>query len=376
MSRYVALKISTADMLAKDKELSLRERIAHQDSKHILTLLESFLQTGPNGTHLCLVFEPMAASFNWMLEPHEGDLPNAHLERAPLSLRKKVLRHTLLGLCTLHDSGIVHGDIQFGNVLLGVKDLDSVPEDELRQDMREEIGISWPIQRLDRKEDKWAPRYLAVPQPLAAKYIDIGPSLTAKLSDLGGGMFLPKPSTITADKLTFLKALLLPDDHHKPVTPIALRAPELVLGLPFDQGIDIWAFGWLIAQLVTGQPPFAIDNWADCTPEDEAATDDDHIMGFIDLLGPLPEHLLQMWPRRERYYQEDGTQIRWNVDSGDPGEPGPQCILEDFILQNRNPDISVEEAAVISGLLRQILQYEPEKRPSAQEILSHAWLQE
>lgn len=203
MSRYVALKISTADMLDKDKELSLRERIAHQGSKHILTLLESFLQTGPNGTHLCLVFEPMAASFNWMLEPHEGDLPNAHLERAPISLRKKVLRHTLLSLCTLHDSGIVHGDIQFGNVLLGAKDLDSVPEDELRQDMREEIGISGPIQRLDGKEDKWAPRYLAVPQPLAAKYIDIGPSLTAKLSDLGSGMFLPKPSTITADKLTF-----------------------------------------------------------------------------------------------------------------------------------------------------------------------------
>lgn len=174
-----------------------------------------------------------------------------------------------------------------------------------------------------------------------------------------------------------MKALLLPDDHHKPVTPIALRAPELVLGLPFDQGIDIWAFGCLISQLVTGQPPFAIDNWADCTPEDEAATNDDHIMGFIDLLGPLPEHLLQKWPHRERYYQEDGTQIRWSVDSGDdPGEPGPQCILEDFILQNRNTDISGEEAAVISGLLRQILQYEPEKRPSAQEILSHAWFQE
>lgn len=59
-----------------------------------------------------------------------------------------------------------------------------MPAHELAQDMKEGIGISEPIKRLDRREDRWAPRYLAMAQPLA-KYGEFGPSLIAKISDFG-----------------------------------------------------------------------------------------------------------------------------------------------------------------------------------------------
>lgn len=40
------------------------------------------------------------------------------LKRCSTSIRKRILRHTLLGLSALHDSGITHGNLQSGNILL------------------------------------------------------------------------------------------------------------------------------------------------------------------------------------------------------------------------------------------------------------------
>jgi dual specificity tyrosine-phosphorylation-regulated kinase 2/3/4 len=34
------------------------------------------------------------------------------------------------------------------------------------------------------------------------------------------------------------------------------RAPEVILGIPYEFGIDMWSFGCIICELVTGQPIF------------------------------------------------------------------------------------------------------------------------
>ena len=34
------------------------------------------------------------------------------------------------------------------------------------------------------------------------------------------------------------------------------RAPEVVLGLPYDNAIDMWSFGAIMVELVTGVPIF------------------------------------------------------------------------------------------------------------------------
>jgi serine/threonine protein kinase len=35
------------------------------------------------------------------------------------------------------------------------------------------------------------------------------------------------------------------------------RAPELILGLPFDRSADVWSTGCVLAELVLGLPLFA-----------------------------------------------------------------------------------------------------------------------
>ena len=75
----------------------------------------------------------------------------------------------------------------------------------------------------------------------------------------------------------------------RPVTAKYLRAPEIVLGLPFDQSIDVWCFGVLVFEPFTGCPMFHPGGfWG---PESAALADDDHLLQMAATLGKLPTDL-------------------------------------------------------------------------------------
>ena len=74
-------------------------------------------------------------------------------------------------------------------MLFALDDINLRPEDELRQPEDEEAqSISPPVQRLDGKQDRWAPRYLCIAQPLAP-LARVAEDLQIKLSDMGGGTY-------------------------------------------------------------------------------------------------------------------------------------------------------------------------------------------
>jgi non-specific serine/threonine protein kinase len=107
--------------------------------------------------------------------------------RYPLWMAKSILKQSLQALAFLHQNGIAHGDFQPGNILFTVNNIDSTPEDVLRQEEDIQAGlISPPVQRLDGKEDKWAPRYLCIAHPLSP-FTYYAEGFKVKLSDMGGG---------------------------------------------------------------------------------------------------------------------------------------------------------------------------------------------
>lgn len=183
-------KYSTESHMSSELEISARLAEAASDQStagHILKLQDVFQQKGPNGTHTCLVFEPMGgtvASMSIYLPPYYGVRPKRGVQvRYPKSMAKRILRHTLLGLSFLHHCGLVHGDIQHGNLLFTISGLDAVDERQLTQD---EAYLGKPLERLDGKADRWAPRRLALAQPLW-KFANVGPTAYLKISDFGAG---------------------------------------------------------------------------------------------------------------------------------------------------------------------------------------------
>jgi serine/threonine protein kinase len=87
---------------------------------------------------------------------------------------------------------------------------------------------------------------------------------------------------------------------------LALHAPELIFKDPFDSSIDIWAFGCLIYEFLTGTSLLAISRIGD--DEDDQA-DDDHLLDLNDVLQPLPDAWLAKWPHAHRYFGRDRERL-------------------------------------------------------------------
>ncbi|KAF8251481.1 kinase-like protein [Wilcoxina mikolae CBS 423.85] len=231
--------------------------------------------------------------------------------RYPIWIAKWILRHTLLGLSFLHQNGIVHGDVQPGNILF-VSQLASVEVDKLEQDPNQDVDFK-PVKRLDGKIDKWAPRYIVVAKPLT-DYVDIGPGISVKISDMDAAFWSSKPPTET-------------------VTPRGLRAPEIVFGLPFDHSIDIWSFGCLVFEF----------------------------------------GLFNKWTRANRYFGPNRRKINSMIGGEPDGGEFRFDSVEKYFHSNKPSDLDDREAEIIIALIRKILQYDPEKRPSAANLVQDPW---
>ncbi|CAD6575108.1 MAG: hypothetical protein CYPHOPRED_005573 [Cyphobasidiales sp. Tagirdzhanova-0007] len=168
-SRYAALKI----MMAKDSDVKTElDILGHlsaraegdADSYHLTTLFDTFMCQGPNGSHRCLVFEPMGSTVASMAERLPENIPQRYgvPARYPISMARRILLHTLRGLAFLHKNGITHGDLQPGNILFSIDNIHSISEDDLKQNESHII----PLRRVDGKVDRWAPKTLYLEEPL------------------------------------------------------------------------------------------------------------------------------------------------------------------------------------------------------------------
>lgn len=363
--------------LKTETELSILKRINERRSKdpltqHILITLDTFQHLGPNGTHLCLVSEPMGptvASLAEELTPLEEWKVNI---RYPKPVARRILKHALLGLKFLHENGIVHADLQSGNLLSTISNIDQLSEGDLQQDLSGQGRNPAPeaVRRFDGLEDKWAPRYLFLGQSLL-QYTKLGQEMQVKISDFGAGKGLPIFWAIlrTANCGIAFWAQEPPDST---VTPTALRSPELILGGTIDSSIDIWSFGCLIFEMLTGAPLFSVMVLFE---GDRMTTDDEHLLQMNDILEPLPDIWLQeKWPRANAYFGPGRERLGPRPDNQD--QPYIDDPLEVRFQEHKPSDIDDVEAGVVTSLIRGILKYEPMQRPTAEELLKHPWFQD
>ncbi|KAF4956232.1 hypothetical protein FSARC_11631 [Fusarium sarcochroum] len=355
--RYVALKILVSDIEPPSYELQILHHLAkvapNDGTHHVTQLLAEFEHHGPNGIHKCLVFEPMGSSVNSMVEElpqFKHRKPGVKI-RYPPQMAKNILKQALQGLVFLHQHGVAQGDFQPGNMLFALKNIDAQDESVLHQDVTE--MISPPVERLDGKQDKWAPRYLYIAQPLSS-FVDTAQDLKIKLSDMGGAYFLDNPPK-------------------KSIVPVGLRAPELILNGEVDKSLDIWSFGCLVFELITGQSLFCV-----MPADSETDQNDDHLLFLDERLGPLPDELYRQWTTSSLYFTPErklyNCQLRGVPDGGEPLMLERESMEESF--DQAKPDLTEEEADKVKKLIRRILQYDPAKRPSAAEILRDPWFTE
>lgn len=100
----------------------------HPGRKHVVSLLDSFEHKGPNGTHVCMVFEVLGENLLGLIKRwnHRG---------IPMPLVKQITKQVLLGLDYLHrECGIIHTDLKPENVLIEIGDVEHIVKTFVNQD--------------------------------------------------------------------------------------------------------------------------------------------------------------------------------------------------------------------------------------------------
>jgi len=123
------------------------------------------------------------------------------------------------------------------------------------------------------------------------------------------------------------------------------RAPELIFGVQYyTTKIDIWSLGCVLGELVTGEPIF------------EGESSLDQIVEIIRILGtPTKDDILSMNEEYLNFNFPDKKVLPWKEYFG-------------------NKDIKIPDDFV--DLLEKILVYNPNKRISALNMLSHKFFEE
>ncbi|CAN4085404.1 unnamed protein product [Withania somnifera] len=132
------------------------------------------------------------------------------------------------------------------------------------------------------------------------------------------------------------------------------RAPEVILGLPYDKKIDIWSLGCILAELCTGNVLFQNDS-----PSTLLAR-------VIGIIGQIDQDLLVKGRDTYKYFTKNHMLYERNQETSRL----EYLIPKKTSLRHRLP---MGDQGFID-FVAHLLEINPKKRPSASEALKHPWL--
>lgn len=280
----------------------------------------------------------------------------------PIQFVDKITIPLIQAVTELHNSNIIHGDIKPENILIygrtkehnillkklatktSIKRISDTIKTEMKNvniidtsesDTESELSDSGsmlsdtdslfsddpePIELSDssisscedEKKQKTTDKKFNIPD----KYI-VSPNV--KLADFGSCIFI--------------------DSSDKPnnIQTKYYRAPEIILGLEYDQSVDLWALGCTLYELFTGEILFNPDNRTDID-------DKRYILSKIyNNIGPLPDSLINMSPLKQVFFTDNNI-LKVNVyDSEDNNN---------IFLKLCEKGVSITTVSIICNLLK------------------------
>jgi serine/threonine-protein kinase SRPK3 len=376
--RYVAIKIlrANASQNALDTDIKilnhLKELATSTPGAYFIDLpIEHFWINGPNGRHLCIVSHVSGPSI-------------AQLTRAQATLQKKLtlnLEEAPMAalqltqcLAFLHSPGVrvVHGDLTSSNVLLEILGFDHLTTSQviklLGRPIRELV-----VSNSDEPLGFSAPQFLYQP----ADIMRLLPRATGniKLIDFGNAFFVNDPPKNIG-------------------TPNCFRAPELLLENKFGKESDVWALGCTMFEIRAGNPLFM----------PFLGSSEKEVLGLIrEVLGNVSGGGADLAVEKEAEGATKESQLRnmvYDINNelaryGSVDYHSEYCEmpwLESWLMypvkvvydwvkpwlftfsEKEVKWIEPAEAEQLYDLLRNILQYDVNRRLTADEVLRHPWL--
>ncbi|XVF69058.1 hypothetical protein PTKIN_Ptkin11bG0050600 [Pterospermum kingtungense] len=418
-SRHVALKIQKSARHyteAAMDEIKILKQIAEgdpDDKKCVVKLLDHFKHSGPNGQHMCMVFEYLGDNLLTLIKYSD-------YRGVPLHMVKEICHHILKGFDYLHrELSIIHTDLKPENVLLlsmidPSKDPRKVGAPLILPTIKDKIvsenvaskeikcsngNLTRNQKKKIRKKAKKAAQGCVRKEASEENGTDsksVGTEdacAVAKSNEVSGeeqpNSFAVKDdgksdginngnqgkerhrrgSSATWKKLleeVDLKCKLVDFGNScwtykqftNDIQTRQYRCPEVILGAKYSTSADLWSFACICFELATGDVLF------DPHSDENYDRDEDHLALMMELLGMMPRKIALGGRYSRDFFNRCGDlrHIRrlrfW---------PLHKVLMEKYHM-------SEQDATDMADFLIPILDFVPEKRPTAAQCLSHPWL--
>ncbi|CAH1393905.1 unnamed protein product [Nezara viridula] len=383
--RFVALKIVksapqyTESALDEIKLLNAVQVTDKHDPKRqrIVELLDHFKINGPNGDHICMVFEVMGDNLLKLII-------DSKYRGVPLPDVKILIKQVLEGLCYLHEKcKIIHTDIKPENVLMCVSEeklIKMASEATKLQGLKSRLPLYLGheklfnsevdnIQNIHDREDLLFNIYMennSYRLTRSKSRLDMKPAVQNSLTKEESLQLLKQfesPLKNADSKLQVKIADLgnscWVDQHFSDsIQTRQYRSLEVIIGAEYGVPADIWSLACMAFELATGDYLFEPQAGEDYT------RDEDHLAHIIELLGPVPRYIINSGKWSEFFFRPSG-ELR-NIHN-----LKPWCLYE---VLTEKYHWTRQDALAFSAFLSPMLAFDPELRATAAVCLNHDWL--
>ncbi|KAK9700469.1 serine/threonine protein kinase, CMGC [Basidiobolus ranarum] len=377
-NRHVALKVvksaSHYTEAALD-EIKLLQRVVSANVEaigrsHVVELLDDFKHVGPNGTHICMVFEVLGENLLSLIKRYDHN-------GIPVEIVREITKQVLMGLDYLHrECGIIHTDLKPENVLICIEDV----ENHLRQefgnleelidqfsDSQNLLTASRPLS-MSKKNALTSNGHDSTSKAQLSGNVDIASTVSLHLTLEDISLQEKATSSSRKDLSKSIISVKIADlgnacwiDRHftNDIQTRQYRSPEVIIGSNWGPSADIWSMACMTFELLTGDYLFDPQSGSRYTK------DDDHLAQIMELIGNLPKHLVLGGKYSHEFFNKRGElrhihKLRhWGLKE----------VLHEKYHSRR------EESELLSDFLTPMLEANPDKRATAQQSLKHPWIQ-
>ena len=368
MDKLLAIKIQFSnDKDEGEEEVDLLKKLKSIKCKYFNTLIDSFIYND----NICMVSELFAGSLE------DVSKRGTYMKGFPYKTVKKITYQVLKALNVLHNElKMIHTDIKPENILLvgineNVKQILNILKEfkfthMLKRNKRRKKGKhnKSPLEKtikqlLSRLDDINIYSESDSDSESDSSYDSDSSSETDESEDnnkeLISRQYIDNAEVRVADFGLCIKLNEITGDE---IQTRYFRAPEVILGCPYNEKVDIWSIGCVVYELLTGEILFNPNKRRGFTRNRQ------HIYDIQYLFGKLPLELINQSKKKDVYYRHNGLM---------KGTNSVKYIPFPIFLKKKLKHLNLPETEfnILVDFLEKTLEVNPNKRLSAMDCLNH-----